>query len=88
MADLTFEQHANQARASCRRYGLADCIHYAPDWQRRADALCAVANAAYAEAPDQNARWWKDSTIGLLPDGRMALVALPSVECSVAEPIG
>jgi hypothetical protein len=67
--ELTFEQHANMSRERCRARGLADCIHYAPDWQRRADALFASANAT-------GAPWWDGAVVGLLHDGRMAVVGV------------
>lgn len=65
---LTHDQHAVTARAACQRIGLADCIHYAPRWRERADALYAYANST-------GLPWWRgDGGIGLLPDGRMAIV--------------
>ena len=63
--DLTFDQHATQARALSRAEGFADCIHYAPNWRGRVDAL-------YAEA---NALGFVPGNPGLLSDGRMAILA-------------
>lgn len=51
-ATMTFEQHAAQSRQSAKRHGLADCIHYAPEWQPRIDAL-------YREANASGLRWWE-----------------------------
>jgi hypothetical protein len=68
MRDPTFDEHAVKSRTNCRAWGLADCIHYAPDWQKRADALYAFANST-------GVPWWDgDGAVGLLEDGRMALV--------------
>jgi hypothetical protein len=70
---LTYDQHAQLARATARSHGLADCIHYAPDWCRRANALYAYANEVVYRV--QGAAWWEgDGTIGILPDGRMVVV--------------
>jgi hypothetical protein len=64
--DLTFEQHATQARALVRAEGFHDCIHYAPNWRGRADALYAEANAL---------GFVPYGGPGLLSDGRMAILA-------------
>jgi hypothetical protein len=68
--ELTYEQHAAQARASARAIGLHDCIHYAPNWSKRADALYAIAN-------ESGLAWWenKGGNPYLLPDGRMVVVS-------------
>lgn len=59
---------AARARELCRARGLADCIHYAPDWAPRANALYKIAN-------DSGVDWWRDEHAGpgLLADGRMVL---------------
>lgn len=66
---LTYEQHAAKARAAARAAGAADCIHYAPNWSQRADALYAIANAS-------GLPWWANGGGGpcLIEDGRMVLV--------------
>ena len=66
---MTTEQHAARARAAAKAVGCADCIHYAPNWQRRADALYAAANEAGISAGSPY----------LLADGRMVVV------CDAAE---
>lgn len=67
---LTYEQHAAQARSWARLLGLHDCVHYAPNYAARADALYALANAS-------GLRWWesKDASPYLLSDGRMVVVS-------------
>jgi hypothetical protein len=73
MIELTYEQHAAQARARLAPLGL-DCIHYAPNWSTRADALYALANAS-------GVSWWRtldgrpDGNPGILPDGRMVVAS-------------
>lgn len=63
-----YELSASHARHAVRKLGLADCIHFAPDWRPRADAL-------YEECNSLGLRHWEgDSAIGLLADGRMAYV--------------
>jgi hypothetical protein len=47
--------------------GLVRCIHGAPGWQERADALYEVANLS-------GQLWLSGAAIGLLPNGRMVLV--------------
>ena len=61
---LTVEQHASKARIAARAAGCADCIHYAPNWARRADALY---DAAKAEGVIPGSPF-------LLADGRMVVV--------------
>jgi hypothetical protein len=56
-----------KARAHCRSAGLAGCIHHAPNWRERADAL-------YAYANESGLPWLPCVVVGLLPDGRMATV--------------
>lgn len=65
-----FTAHAAQARQRCRSAGLADCIHYAENAARRADALYALANASGLPWYD-----YRESGPGLLTDGRMALIS-------------
>lgn len=77
---MTYDQHATQARQHARTYGLVDGIHYADNWRRRIDAL-------YAEINATGLSWWIDSAIGMLPDGRMAIVGGPGAVCSIAEPV-
>jgi hypothetical protein len=63
---MTYAEHAAFARRHATERGLADCIHYAPNWDRRADALYAIVNAV-GHVPGM--------TLGLLPDGRMVTSA-------------
>ena len=79
--DLTFDQHAAWARSNVRAEGFHDCIHYAPNWRGRADALYREANAL-GLIPSGGP--------GLLPDGRMAILASKPFEPSIvgfAEPL-
>lgn len=62
--ELSFEAHAASARAACRADGMSDCIHYAPEWRGRADALYARLNEL-GDIPE---------SVGLLADGRMVAV--------------
>lgn len=74
--ELTHDEHAVVAREQVRRRGLADCIHYAPDWQRRSDALTAAANAIDSDQRQRDPEgvpWWRGCVVGLLPDGRMVV---------------
>lgn len=76
--EMSFEEHAAKSRANCKAWGLADCIHYAPDWQGRADRLYKYANST-------GVQWWDGpGTVGLLHDGRMALIS--NIVC-IFEPI-
>lgn len=63
--DAEYAAHAAQARARVRAIGLADCIHYAPDWQPRVDALY----DRLAATGD-----WPIEGPGLLADGRMVVI--------------
>lgn len=65
-----YAAHAARARQLCRAAGLADCIHYAPDRNARADKLYALANAS-------GLPWYeyRESGPGLFPDGRMVLAS-------------
>ena len=64
----SYAESASNARRLCRDRGLADCIHYAPNWRGRADSLYRTANAS-------GLPWWRDHGAGpgLLADGRMVL---------------
>lgn len=64
---IPYDQHARQARSNAREHGLADCIHYAPNWQTRIDALYAEANALGLD-------WHRSAVVGALADGRLAIV--------------
>lgn len=70
---MSYDAHAMQARFKARSLGLHDCIHYAPEWRSRADALYTIANEAY----DQHGVCWFKNGGGspfLLEDGRMVIV--------------
>ncbi len=73
-AELTYAQHASIARGLAKAAGLADCIHYAPSWGRRVDALYDVLHGL--KVVPRN--------VGLLPDGRMVVVGTTS---SAFEPL-
>lgn len=66
---MTVAEHAARARRLCVARGLAAEIHYAPRATARADALYRIADAT-------GLKWWRggDELVGLLADGRMALV--------------
>ncbi len=70
MSSRDYASHAAIARRSAKAMGCADCIHFAPDWSRRADALYAIANASGIE-------WWANGGGNpyLLDDGRMVVVS-------------
>lgn len=63
----SFEERVAEARTLVRARGFADCIAFAPRWQARANAL-------YAELNESGIDWTDGSCIGLLADGRMAIV--------------
>lgn len=72
MSEMTFAQHAEQARRMAKRAGAFDCIHYAPNKTTRADALYAIAN-------ESGIAWWNEGgNPYLIADGRM-VVACASV---------
>lgn len=78
---MTYAEHAARARACARAAGMVDCIHYAPDWRSRVDALYEALNAT-------GAPWWDsrhDCVIGILADGRMAVVTEGVI--GIAEPM-
>jgi hypothetical protein len=63
----SYADNAARARAVAIRFGFADCIHYASNWQSRIDALYAEANALGLD-------WHRDPVVGSLADGRLAIV--------------
>jgi hypothetical protein len=67
MNPLSVRDHANYSRQRAQSFGLADCIHFAPQWQRRLDALYRELHAMAGQV------WWLGA-IGLLSDGRIAIV--------------
>lgn len=85
---MTHAQHAEQARTRVRALGAADCIHYAPNWSARADALYDQANLLWTE---QGLEWLKNGggSPALLADGRMVVICedvwLVEPTCSEAE---
>lgn len=62
--EMSFAEHAAVSRSRLRAIGLDDCMHYAPDATRRADALYARLNAA--------GDWPLD--VGLRADGSMVAI--------------
>lgn len=71
----TFAEHAARARSNARAYGAADCIHYAPNWAARADALYATANEWCAGEGAGTVDWRAVSmSPALIADGRMVVI--------------
>lgn len=82
----TYESHAAKARASARALGACDCIHFAPSWRARVDALYVVANAWIDTLSGRSPwPWWEISSSGrltqllamspaLVADGRMVVM--------------
>lgn len=71
--EMTYEAHAAQARARARAWGAHDCIHYAPGWHRRSNALYEAASEVYETT---GLRWWEGEPGGqpwLIEDGRMVV---------------
>ena len=66
-ASISYADHAARARAAAIRFGFSDCIHYAPNWQTRIDALYAEANALRLD-------WHRNPVVGALADGRLAIM--------------
>lgn len=66
----SLQQHYNRVYFHVRAQGFHEPISLADNWQRRADAL-------YAEI---NALGYVPAGIGLLPDGRMAVLARKPLE--------
>lgn len=66
--DETYAEHAERARRGVRAVGLADCVHYAPDYAARVDALARVRDASGLGE-------WSTWRVGLLADGRMVIAA-------------
>lgn len=74
LVSLTFAQHADQARRSVRAQGAADCIHYAPSWGARADALYEVMKAWQSEEMAAGLTIDKAGSPALIADGRMVVM--------------
>lgn len=80
MTHAEHAEHAARARANVRALGAHDCIHNAPDWDRRADELYKLMNAWFA-AGTIDFPLFRGDDVGfpwaipaLLDDGRMVVM--------------